>query len=40
MKRRIAGMCPISGRSNITDFEKVVRLDTEDTRNPSKNFEF
>ena len=33
MKPGITGMWQVSGRSNITDFEEVVRLDTEYIQN-------
>lgn len=33
MKPGLTGMWQVSGRSDITDFEEVVRLDTEYIRN-------
>lgn len=40
MKPGITGMWQVSGRSDITDFEEVVRLDTEYIRNWSMGLDF
>ena len=40
MKPGITGMWQVSGRSDITDFEEVVRLDTEYIRNWSMELDF
>lgn len=40
MKPGITGMWQVSGRSNITDFEEVVRLDTEYIKNWSIGLDF
>ena len=40
MKPGITGMWQVSGRSDITDFEEVVRLDTEYIRNWSIGLDF
>lgn len=37
IKPGITGMWQVSGRSDITDFEEVVRLDTEYFRNADKS---
>ena len=40
MKPGITGMWQVSGRSDITDFEEVVKLDTEYIRNWSMGLDF
>lgn len=40
MKPGITGMWQVSGRSDITDFEEVVRLDTEYIKNWSMGLDF
>lgn len=40
MKPGITGMWRVSGRSDITDFEEVVRLDTEYIKNWSMGLDF
>lgn len=40
MKPGITGMWQVSGRSDITDFEEVVKLDTEYIRNWSMELDF
>ena len=40
MKPGITGMWQVSGRSDITDFEEVVKLDTEYLRNWSMGLDF